>query len=131
MSADNIKEIPDDPSINERRFIIYYTNYLINTVSPSLPQLFHFINMWIFNQLLAPPHQPSAGLCTMAWGVRLLRRLSRIATWAKKQGLELAADCHLSRVMQGEEMMKSSIPFDMFTVRFTLHDSRFLLLENL
>ena len=60
-------------------------------------QLFHYINMWIFNKLVL---QPQYGLCTREWGHRLRRRLGRVETWAKKQGLELAADCHLCRVVQ-------------------------------
>jgi afadin len=38
--------------------------------------------------------------CTHKWGLRLKKRLSRIESWAEKQGLELAADCHLARVVQ-------------------------------
>ena len=60
-------------------------------------QLFHYINMWIFNKLVL---HPQYGLCTRDWGHRLRRRLGRVETWAKKQGLELAADCHLCRVVQ-------------------------------
>ena len=60
-------------------------------------QLFHYINMWIFNKLVL---QPQLGLCTRDWGHRLRRRLGRVETWAQKQGLELAADCHLCRVVQ-------------------------------
>lgn len=60
-------------------------------------QLFHYINMWIFNKLVL---QPQLGLCTRDWGHRLRRRLGRVESWAQKQGLELAADCHLCRVVQ-------------------------------
>ena len=60
-------------------------------------QLFHYINMWIFNKLVL---QPQLGLCTRDWGHRLRMRLGRVETWAKKQGLELAADCHLCRVVE-------------------------------
>jgi afadin len=35
-----------------------------------------------------------------------MRRLARIAAWAEKQGLELAADCHLSRVLQGAHLLQ-------------------------
>ena len=58
-------------------------------------QLFHFINMWLFNTLMLEP-----GLCTRHWGHRWKRRLGRIEMWAEKQGLELAADCHLARIIQ-------------------------------
>ena len=60
-------------------------------------QLFHFINMWLFNKLVM---EPQLGLITRLWGVRLKRRLSRVEAWAEKQGLELAADCHLCRITQ-------------------------------
>lgn len=60
-------------------------------------QLFHFINMWLFNKLVCDPRST---FCTRVWGVRLKARLTRIEMWAEKQGLELAADCHLSRILQ-------------------------------
>ena len=60
-------------------------------------QLFHFINMWTFNQIVL---EPGLGLCTRFWGHRLRIRLSFIESWAERQGLELAADCHLARVVQ-------------------------------
>ena len=60
-------------------------------------QLFHFINMWVFNILVT---EKSLRLCTRVWGVRLKRRLARVEAWAEKQGLELAADCHLCRIIQ-------------------------------
>ena len=60
-------------------------------------QLFHYVNMWLFNKLVLEPRRQ---LCTRAWGHRLKRRLGRIEIWAEKQGLELAADCHLARIIQ-------------------------------
>ena len=60
-------------------------------------QLFHYINMWLFNILVTEKRMQ---LCTRAWGVRLKRRLGRVEAWAEKQGLELAADCHLCRIIQ-------------------------------
>ena len=59
-------------------------------------QLFHFINMWLFNILVQEEHQ----LCMRVWGIRLKRRLGSVEAWAEKQGLELAADCHLCRIIQ-------------------------------
>ena len=59
--------------------------------------LFHYINMWIFNKLVLQPHH---GLCSRAWGRKLRKRLARVESWAQKQGLELAADRHLSRIIQ-------------------------------
>ena len=60
-------------------------------------QLFHYINMWLFNKLVMEPRRQ---LCTRDWGHRLKRRLDRVEVWAEKQGLELAADCHLARIVQ-------------------------------
>lgn len=67
-------------------------------------QLFHYINMWIFNKLVL---QPQLGLCSRDWGHRLKRRLARVESWAQKQGLELAADCHLCRVVQAAHLLQS------------------------
>jgi len=60
-------------------------------------QLFHFINMWLFNYVIL---QPKLQLCSRAWGVRFHQRLAQVQAWAEQQGLELAADCHLARVVQ-------------------------------
>ncbi|KAK7107731.1 afadin-like isoform X2 [Littorina saxatilis] len=67
-------------------------------------QLFHFINMWLFNILVM---EPQLQLCTRAWGLRLKRRLGRIEAWAEKQGLELAADCHLCRIIQAAHLLQA------------------------
>lgn len=63
-------------------------------------QLFHFINMWLFNILVKEQHQ----FCMRIWGLRLKRRLGSIEAWAEKQGLELAADCHLCRIIQVKKL---------------------------
>ncbi|XP_022256990.1 afadin-like isoform X2 [Limulus polyphemus] len=68
-------------------------------------QLFHFINMWLFNKLVSRTYHL---LCTRAWGIRLKRRLSRVEAWAEKQGLELAADCHLNRIVQAAKLLQAS-----------------------
>ena len=60
-------------------------------------QLFHFINMWLFNRLVT---EPESGLCSHYWGAILRQQLGHVEAWAEKQGLELAADCHLSRIVQ-------------------------------
>ncbi|XP_077977276.1 uncharacterized protein LOC144432854 isoform X2 [Glandiceps talaboti] len=67
-------------------------------------QLFHFINMWLFNKIVLEPH---LGMCSQEWGARLKSRLSRIESWAEKQGLELAADCHLSRITQAAHLLQA------------------------
>jgi afadin len=60
-------------------------------------QLFHYVNMWLFNVLVTERRMQ---FCTRSWGMRLKRGLGRVEAWAKKQGLELAADCHLCRIIQ-------------------------------
>ncbi|XP_077408968.1 afadin isoform X4 [Vanacampus margaritifer] len=65
-------------------------------------QLFHFINMWLFNKLVT---ESESGLCCHYWGAILRQQLSHIEAWAEKQGLELAADCHLSRIVQATTLL--------------------------
>ncbi|XP_039874503.1 afadin isoform X2 [Simochromis diagramma] len=65
-------------------------------------QLFHFINMWLFNKLVT---DTGSGLCCHYWGAILRQQLSHIEAWAEKQGLELAADCHLSRIVQATTLL--------------------------
>ena len=60
-------------------------------------QLFHYINQWLFNRVAL---EPRLQLCTRDWGRRLKHRLGHVEVWAEKQGLELAADCHLSKILQ-------------------------------
>lgn len=60
-------------------------------------QLFHFVNMWLFNRLVT---DPESGLCSHYWGAIIRQQLGHVEAWAEKQGLELAADCHLSRIVQ-------------------------------
>ncbi|XP_043225985.1 afadin-like isoform X3 [Amphibalanus amphitrite] len=65
-------------------------------------QLFHYINMSVFNRVVT---NGPVNYCSRLWGVRLKRRLSRIELWADRQGLELAADCHLGRVVQAAHLL--------------------------
>ncbi|KAG7465662.1 hypothetical protein MATL_G00155950 [Megalops atlanticus] len=65
-------------------------------------QLFHFINMWLFNKLVT---EGDSGLCSHYWGAILRLQLSHVEAWAEKQGLELAADCHLSRIVQATTLL--------------------------
>lgn len=68
-------------------------------------QLFHYVNMWLFNVLVTEKRMQ---FCTRSWGMRLKRRLGRVEAWAEKQGLELAADCHLCRIIQVSQVRKFS-----------------------
>ncbi|XP_073527665.1 afadin isoform X17 [Phyllobates terribilis] len=65
-------------------------------------QLFHFVNMWLFNRLVT---DPDSGLCSHYWGAIIRQQLAHIEAWAEKQGLELAADCHLSRIVQATTLL--------------------------
>jgi afadin len=69
-------------------------------------QLFHFINMWLFNKVVGCA-ESSTNYCSRVWGLRLKRRLIQIEVWAEKQGLELAADCHLNRIVQTAHLLQS------------------------
>ncbi|KAH9425593.1 Mllt4p [Dermatophagoides pteronyssinus] len=60
-------------------------------------QLFHFINMWLFNKVIGTPE---SNFCSRVYGIKLKQCLAQIELWAEKQGLELAAECHLSRIIQ-------------------------------
>ncbi|KAG8268643.1 adherens junction organization [Homalodisca vitripennis] len=66
-------------------------------------QLFHFVNVWSFNRIVAPNSQ----YCSRAWGLRLKARLAQVEVWAERQGLELAADCHLARIMQAAHLLQA------------------------
>ncbi|XP_065342020.1 afadin isoform X2 [Cloeon dipterum] len=67
-------------------------------------QLFHVLNMWIFNTLVCGPDNR---FCCRRWGNRIQHRLRHVELWAEKQGLELAADCHLSRVLQAAYLLQA------------------------
>ncbi|XP_053682855.1 afadin isoform X1 [Sabethes cyaneus] len=65
-------------------------------------QLFHYINVVCFNKFVTTSH-----MCTSAWGKALSERLSLLELWAEKQGLELAADCHLARINQCAQFLQA------------------------
>ncbi|MEQ2208088.1 hypothetical protein XENOCAPTIV_025015, partial [Xenoophorus captivus] len=67
-------------------------------------QLFHFISAWLFNQLMVPETNPP-GLRSHYWGSALRQRLTPIEAWAERQGLELAADCHLGHIVQATTLL--------------------------
>lgn len=39
-------------------------------------------------------------MCTEAWGKVMIDRLNILESWAHRQGLELAAECHLAKINQ-------------------------------
>ncbi|KAM9707612.1 afadin [Menidia menidia] len=67
-------------------------------------QLFHFISAWLFNQLMSP-EASAGGLRSHYWGSALRQRLTAIESWAERQGLELAADCHLGQIIQATTLL--------------------------
>jgi afadin len=94
-------------------------------------QLFHALNAALFNRLvgldsprlpasashhLLPP--PGANLCSRQWGLSLSRRLRRLEAWAERQGLELAADCHLGNI-QMFLIFKKLVSIDFFCLKLT------------
>ena len=98
-------------------------------------QLFHFVNMWTFN-ILVTDQQLSlhrVNYCTHTWGLRLKRRLHRVELWAEKQGLELAADCHLARIQQAAHLLQArkSTAEDIATLSSTCFKLNSLQLESL
>ncbi|XP_068608234.1 afadin-like [Brachionichthys hirsutus] len=67
-------------------------------------QLFHFTSAWLFNRLMSP-EADAPGLRSNRWGAALRRRLMAIEAWAERQGLELAANCHLGHIMQATTLL--------------------------
>lgn len=65
-------------------------------------QLFHYINVVCFNKLVTTPQ-----MCNAQWGKVVQERLQLLETWAERQGLELAADCHLAKINQCAEFLQS------------------------
>ncbi|CAK1553482.1 unnamed protein product [Leptosia nina] len=63
--------------------------------------LFHFINAIAFNKLISEPSNISP-----RWGAALSARLALLAAWAERQGLELAADCHLARTHRAARLIQ-------------------------
>ncbi|XP_051501947.1 afadin [Myxocyprinus asiaticus] len=80
-------------------------------VNPALSiQLFsqqlHFMGAWLLNRLTGAG--PGSTLCSHYWGKTLRQRLRHVEAWAERQGLELAVDCHLSRVIQATMVLTMS-----------------------
>ncbi|XP_045765016.1 afadin isoform X5 [Maniola jurtina] len=65
--------------------------------------LFHYINAVCFNKLVT-----EAGTVSARWGAALSARLALVAAWAERQGLELAADCHLARTHQAARLISGT-----------------------
>ncbi|XP_076626508.1 adherens junction formation factor afadin isoform X7 [Colletes latitarsis] len=64
--------------------------------------LFHTINATAFNALVS-----NTNLCVRWFGRRLKARLNALETWAERQGLELASQCHLATIMQATHLLQA------------------------
>ncbi|XP_065208154.1 afadin isoform X2 [Planococcus citri] len=65
--------------------------------------LFHYINVWAFNTLIAS----NTNYCSRLWGHRLKSRLAQIEAWAERQGLEISTDTHLARIVQAAHLLQA------------------------
>ncbi|KMZ01540.1 afadin isoform X5 [Drosophila simulans] len=65
-------------------------------------QLFHYINVICFNTIVA-----NSQMCTGDWGKVMTERLQLLELWAERQGLELAADCHLAKINQCAQFLQA------------------------
>ncbi|XP_059375835.1 afadin isoform X2 [Carassius carassius] len=92
-------------------------------------QLFHFMGAWILNRLTVP----GSRLCSNYWGKTLQQRLMHVEAWAERQGLELAVDCHLSRIIQATMLltMTSSSTRDAQVIQSTCYKLNSLQLRAL
>ena len=64
--------------------------------------LFHHINRVCFNLLVSCREVSSS-----VWGSRLVPRVWRVQGWSQAQGLELAAECHLARLLQAAQLLQA------------------------
>uniref|UniRef100_A0A1Y1NGW7 Afadin n=2 Tax=Photinus pyralis TaxID=7054 RepID=A0A1Y1NGW7_PHOPY len=66
-------------------------------------QLFHWISARSLSVIVNSPN-----LCNRSFGLKLLNRLRNLQPWAESQGLELAAECHLSKIVQCAQLLQAS-----------------------
>lgn len=48
-------------------------------------------------------------MCIEVWGKVISERLRILEVWALRQGLELAADCHLAKINQAAKFLQVNI----------------------
>ncbi|KAI4465248.1 afadin [Holotrichia oblita] len=65
-------------------------------------QLFHWISARSLSTIINNPQ-----LCTRTFGVKLFNRLRNLQAWAESQGLELAAECHLAKIVQCAHLLQA------------------------
>ncbi|XP_055322105.1 afadin isoform X3 [Sitodiplosis mosellana] len=66
-------------------------------------QLFHYINAICFNTVVT-----NQQMCIETWGKVIRERLDILESWAHKQGLELAAECHLAKINQCADFLQAT-----------------------
>ncbi|CAH1117411.1 unnamed protein product [Phaedon cochleariae] len=73
-------------------------------------QLFHWLSAKALSTIIS-----NSNLCTRHFGGRLHHRLRSLQAWAESQGLELAAECHLAKVVQCAHLLQApkSAPEDL------------------
>lgn len=65
-------------------------------------QLFHWISSRSLSTIINNPH-----LCSRNFGTKLFNRLRNLQAWAESQGLELAAECHLAKIVQCAHLLQA------------------------
>ncbi|XP_049822750.1 afadin isoform X1 [Aethina tumida] len=65
-------------------------------------QLFHWISAKSLSNVIS-----NSNLCTRNFGNKLFNRLRNLQAWAESQGLELAAECHLAKIVQCAHLLQS------------------------
>lgn len=65
-------------------------------------QMFHWISAKALTNVIS-----NSNLCTRNFGQKLLNRLRNLQAWAESQGLELAAECHLAKIVQCAHLLQA------------------------
>ncbi|KAJ8917520.1 hypothetical protein NQ315_005569 [Exocentrus adspersus] len=65
-------------------------------------QLFHWISAKALTNVIS-----NSNLCTRNFGNKLYNRLRNLQAWAESQGLELAAECHLAKIVQCAHLLQA------------------------
>uniref|UniRef100_A0A0N5BUI0 Dilute domain-containing protein n=1 Tax=Strongyloides papillosus TaxID=174720 RepID=A0A0N5BUI0_STREA len=77
-------------------------------------QLFHYVNMYIFNWLVGT--EEGSHHITRSWATHLKERLYNIYRWAESHGLELAVECHMDRIQQAVNLLTTPKTVDQVAV---------------
>ncbi|XP_072396641.1 afadin isoform X2 [Diabrotica undecimpunctata] len=65
-------------------------------------QLFHWVSAKALSNVIS-----NANLCTRSFGQKLFNRLRNLQAWTESQGLELAAECHLAKIVQCAHLLQA------------------------